>query len=240
MAASIRGAWPLAAASLVAWLLLLTSSVSPALPRFCGAAGQFWTTMPAGMETAMRITPPHQLLLSWLLMLCAMMLPLLHSPLAAVRARSRPGRRIQAMVTFLAAYAAAWTLAFVPIAATAAVLILAAPFEAAAPVAALCIAVAWQATTIKARCREGCRLGPPLPLHTSDPGSLHHGFATAKACVGSCWALMALPLFFGEAHLLAMAAVAMVMLDERYPARPAGGTAKPAPRSAPGTEAPGR
>lgn len=207
---------PLLVPSLLAWMTLLSWSVIPTLPDLCGPKDHFWTTMPASFEIALRINPLPPLLLSWLMMLCAMMLPLLHAPLSHLRANNGSS----AVPAFLIAYAAMWMVAIMMLVALTAVLRLAtAPSPLAGPLIALGVATAWQATGIKQRCLSRCCNRPG-----SRPGAAaRQGVAVAGACVGSCWALMALPfLFTGGAHFLVMAAVALVMLHERYrrPATP--------------------
>jgi predicted metal-binding membrane protein len=201
---------PLAVPSLLAWVMLVSWSVIPTLPDLCGPEGHFWTTVPASFEIALRINPLPPLLLSWLMMLCAMMLPLLHAPLSHLRANN--GAR--AVPAFLIGYAAVWMAAIMVLVALTAVLRLATISSVlAGPLIALGVAAAWQTTGIKRRCLSRCCDRPSFR-----PGAAaRQGVAVAGACVGSCWALMALPFMFaGVAHFMVMAAVALLMLHGRY------------------------
>jgi predicted metal-binding membrane protein len=216
-----RGAryWPLAAPSLLAWALLLSWSIVPILPDLCGPGGHFWTTVPASFEIALRINPLPPLLLSWLVMLCAMMLPLLHAPLLQVRAGGPVRHRASAVLAFLIAYIAIWMATIVLLVALTSLLRLAtASRTLAGPLIALGIAAAWQVTPVKRRCLHTCGTAPmPRPGFAHELAAARHGVMVAGACVGSCWALMALPFCFeGAPHLMVMAAVALIMLYERY------------------------
>ncbi|QNA86069.1 DUF2182 domain-containing protein [Sphingomonas sp. So64.6b] len=216
-----RGAryWPLVAPSMLAWAFLLSWSIIPILPDLCGPDGHFWTSVPASFEIALRINPLPPLFLSWLVMLCAMMLPLLRAPLTQVRVGGGGRRGGSAVLAFLIAYLAIWMAAIVPLVALTSLLRLAtASSTLAGPLIALGLAAAWQTTPLKRHCLHRCGTAPMAP-----PGFAHeltaarHGVMVASACVGSCWALMALPFCFdGAAHLLVMAAVALIMLHERY------------------------
>jgi predicted metal-binding membrane protein len=208
--------WPHAALlvpSALAWILLSGSAI-PGLPDFCGPGGHSAAATIAGMAIALRLNPIGPMLLSWLLMLCAMMLPLLGRPIGEVGALGDSRfRRGLAVLAFLCSYAAVWLAVLLLLAVATAGLRLA---TIAAPLIALGIAIAWQMTPIKARCLRLCRaplkagpgLGPELR-------GLCHGAATARACVGSGWALMALPFLFETGHFGVMALTAFVMAWER-------------------------
>jgi predicted metal-binding membrane protein len=208
-----RSAW-LAISSVLAWLLL-SGSLAPGLPDFCGT-GHWGTALIAGMGIVVRLNPLGPQFLSWLLMLCAMMLPLLDRPIAEVGALHGSGfRRSLAVLAFLIAYIAVWMAVLLLLAAATIGLRLA---TSTAPLIALCVALAWQATPIKTRCLGLCRgsaiAGPRL---TPELRGLCHGVATARACAGSGWALMALPFVFETAHFAVMVGTALVMLWERVP-----------------------
>lgn len=216
-----RGAryWPLAAPSLLAWVFLLSWSIIPILPDLCGPGGHFWTSVPASFEIALRINPLPPLFLSWLVMLCAMMLPLLHVPLMQVRAGGGTRRGDSAVLAFLIAYLAIWMAMIVPLVALTSLLRLATASSAlAGPLIALGVAAAWQATPVKRHCLHRCGETPmPRSGFAHELAAARHGVMVAGACVGSCWALMALPFCFeGAPHLLVMAAAALLMLYERY------------------------
>lgn len=194
--------------------MLLAGSPIPGLPDFCGAGGHSAAAVLASVGIALRLNPPHQLLLSWLLMLCAMMLPLLGRPIAEINAQG--GSRLRgavAVLAFLTSYAVIWMAVLSLLAAAITGLRLA---TMATPLIALGIAAAWQATPIKARCLGLCR-EPVIAGAGFAPElrGLCHGIATARACAGSGWALMALPFFFDAGHFAVMAVAAFIMIRER-------------------------
>jgi len=194
---------------------MLSGSLVPGLPDFCGA-GHSDTALLAGMGIALRLNPIGPLLLSWLLMLCAMMLPLLGAPIAQVGALGGSRfRRALVVLAFLSSYAAVWLAVLLLLAAAAMGLRLTTTM---APLIALGIAIVWQTTPIKARCLGLCReSGIAAPGLAPELRGLCHGIATARACAGSGWALMALPFFFQTGHFVVMAVTAVVMIRERVP-----------------------
>ena len=198
--------------SALAWLLLSGSAI-PGLPDFCGPAGHSAAATIAGMTIALRLNPIGPLLLSWLLMLCAMMLPLLGKPIAEVNALG--GSRLRgalAVMAFLTSYTAVWIAVLSLLTAATAGLRL---VTMAAPLIALGIAIAWQATPIKARCLRLCRDATiSWPARAPELRGLGHGVAAARACAGSGWALMALPFLFETGHFAVMAAATVVMAWE--------------------------
>jgi len=196
----------------LAWILL-SGSVLPGLPDFCGPGGHSAAATVASVAIALRLNPMGPMLLSWLLMLCAMMLPLLAAPIAQVSAQGDSRLRgALAVLAFLISYAAVWLALLLLLAAATAGLRLATP---AAPLIGLGIAAAWQATPIKARCLGLCRRATLARSGLAPEfGGLCHGIATARACAGSGWALMALPFLFETGHFAVMAAATVVMAWE--------------------------
>lgn len=201
------------APSALAWIVLSGSAI-PGLPDFCGPGGHSAAAALAGAAIALRLNPIGPLLISWLLMLCAMMLPVLSRPIAEVGALgSSRFRSTLAALAFLSSYAAVWLAVLMLLAAATAGLRLA---TVAAPLIAIGIAVAWQATPAKARCRRLCRDATiAWPSRAPELRGLCHGVATARACAGSGWALMALPFLFEAGHLVVMAVATFAMAWER-------------------------
>ena len=204
--------------SALAWMLLAGSTI-PALPDFCGPGGHSAAAAFESVGIALRLNPIGHLLLQWLLMLCAMMLPLLGKPIAEVNVLG--GSRLRgalAVLAFLTSYAVIWMAVLSLLAAATTGLRLA---TMAAPLIVLGVAVAWQATPIKVRCLNLCRDATiARPDRAPELRGLCHGAATARACAGSGWALMALPFLFEAGHLAVMAVATFVMAWERLgPAR---------------------
>lgn len=204
--------------SALAWILLVGSTI-PALPDFCGLGGHSAAAAFESVGIALRLNPIGHLLLSWLLMLCAMMLPLLGKPIVEVNALGGSRlRRALAVIAFLTSYAIIWLAVLLLLAAATAGLRIA---TMAAPLIVLGIAVAWQAMPIKARCLSLCRDATiARPDRAPELRGICHGAATAGACAGSGWALMALPFLFEAGHFAMMVVATFVMARERLgPAR---------------------
>jgi predicted metal-binding membrane protein len=139
------------------------------------------------------------------------------APLRHVRARSLARRRPRAMALFCAGYAAVWMSAGVVLAALALAARWAAPAPLACVALVLAVALLWQASPAKQWCLNRCHRRPALAAFgaTADRDAVRFGLAHGAACVGTCWALMLLPLVAGAGHLAAMAAVTLFVLAER-------------------------
>jgi predicted metal-binding membrane protein len=77
--------------------------------------------------------------------------------------------------------------------------------------------VAWQVSPGKQWCLNGCHRRPALAAFfaAADRDAGRFGLAHGAACVGACWALKLLPLIAGAGHLVAMAAVTLLVFAER-------------------------
>jgi predicted metal-binding membrane protein len=161
---------------------------------------------------------PASLAAHAVLMFAAMMLPLSGAPVRHVRDRSFASRRGRAVALFLAAYALPW------IAATAVLLLAAAWIAAAHSPAVLALAVAGvavcQASPLKQRFLNRCHGHPALAAFgvRADLDVLRFGLSHAAWCIGSCLALMLLPMLVASghsAHLALMAGVTLWLAGER-------------------------
>jgi predicted metal-binding membrane protein len=203
-------------ASLVGWVAPLASGRWLAVADFCGGSAGIW--LAGGWRGALALNQPELLVLPWLLMLLAMMPPLLVRPMRHLWRRSLRRRRTRAIALFAVAYTAVWLLAGVGLLAAAIVLrgiAEAAPGAAILP--AVAIALLWQATPPKQACLNFCHRLPPLATFglAADLDCLRFGLSAALWCVGTCWALMLVPLAADGAHLALMAVASVVMLAER-------------------------
>ena len=151
------------------------------------------------------------------LMVVAMMFPLLAMPIAHIRARSFARRRWRSTGLFLVAYTTIWTIA------------------CAIPATALWVAgnqgvnhwwltgvtvvaaAIWQFSPAKQVWLNRSHSHPALAAfgHAADRSALRFGTRHGIRCVGSCWALMALPFVVGSWHLAAMAIAGAWIAGER-------------------------
>jgi predicted metal-binding membrane protein len=188
------------------------------LPGLCAAAGLTPRLLLATLAAGLRLNSSGALAGSWGVMLLAMMAPLLARPVDHVWAGSSRRRRGRAASLFALGYFALWLafgaveLAVAAVAHTVAQSLDVAPFLLAAAAAFL-----WQASPWKQHCLNRCHSMAPLaPLGIrADADALLFGARHAAWCVGSCWAIMVLPLAAGGWHLPVMAAAAGLALAER-------------------------
>jgi beta-N-acetylhexosaminidase len=88
---------------------------------------------------------------------------------------------------------------------------------------ALAVAAAWQLTPAKRRALRACHTSTPLPPRgwRASAGVGRFGLRNAGACVGSCWALMAVMTLARGPGLLWMALLSAIVSAEKLSRRPA-------------------
>ncbi|MDC6180582.1 DUF2182 domain-containing protein [Ralstonia solanacearum] len=230
---------PLLLASAAGWGLLWRDGSGLSLSAFCLSVASPVGDLAVRIIAAFTSAPPSTLLRDALTMLLAMMPPLLATPLLHLWRRSLTRRRAQAIALFLLAYLAVWLPACLLLR------LLALALESlpdtdrlAVPLPALLVALAWQSTPLKQACLNRCHSQPPLAAFgwRADRDALVYGVDHGVWCVGTCWALMLIPLAAGTAtHGAWMFAVMWIALLERIraPAHVAWGAAWPRLRHAP-------
>jgi predicted metal-binding membrane protein len=214
-------AWPVVASSAVAWVLVIVLDHSVLVPYLCSPSSTPVSTGVAAFAAAISVNAPEGQALSLFVMLLAMMTPLLWQPLAHVWDRSLAERRVRAVLLFLGSYFGVWMLAMAVLALAAVALRIVAGSAAVAFAIAAGAAVLWQMTPAKALFLNRCHALRPLPAFglAADIGSLRYGVQVAAPCIGTCWAMMLLPLTGDTAHIVVMAMTALWMLSERYSGR---------------------
>jgi predicted metal-binding membrane protein len=172
---------------------------------------------PASLPLLLAMKPLFSLLAGWALMLVAMMSPTLIAPICHIIARSFRRRHARSVTLFVIGYAAIWIAAGVVLIATMLMLKLLMPQSYWPTVGVGIVAFVWQCSPIKQRClnrshnhRELAEFG-----RAADLDALHFGITHGVWCLGSCWALMLLPLMVSYGHFAAMAVVTFVMTSER-------------------------
>lgn len=162
---------------------------------------------------------------SWSLMVVAMMLPGSLPMQRRVAFNSLWHRRHRSSTIFAATYVGAWIVLGV----AGLVLVSVAEgltgwnfnpgrFEVAAVLVA---ASAWQFTSTKRRALRRCHLRTPLAPRgwKADRSIIRYGWFHAKACIGSCFPLMA-AMFVGAHDFHLMAPLAAISIVERYQQKP--------------------
>jgi predicted metal-binding membrane protein len=206
--------------SVVCWAALLAESQrQSAALRLCGPSGASdpitlasvtpWQFLAFGDLTA--------LLLSWILMIGAMMLPTLTGPAFHLWHRSLARHRSRALGLFLLGYVVSWlgACAGLFLLALAGIGVLGRGVELLG--LTLLAALLWQLSPAKRACLQRCHRRKSLaifgPRALLDP--VLFGCEMALWCVGSCWALMLLPFCVPDFHLGVMFAVTAIILAER-------------------------
>jgi predicted metal-binding membrane protein len=161
----------------------------------------------------------------WGLMLVAMMACMTLPALYQIRISSFASRRWSSSALYLTGYGIVWMAAGGVLQVIELLARWRAPSSYAPAVAVGLIALVWQASPIKQRCLNRCHNHRPLAAFgiAAARDALLMGLSHGRWCVGSCWAVMLLPLLLPEGHVAAMAAVTLLMFCERMdpPATPA-------------------
>jgi predicted metal-binding membrane protein len=207
----------LTAASVAAWIALMAlhGDARFALETLAALCLQIGASATLAMYPAV--------LIMWLLMSVAMMLPTALPTIdlyVRLSRRMEEGRAVR-IVLFVAGYLVAWGV-FGAIAAAAQVALGALPDGLVPPLigaGALLVAVgAYQLSPIKQACLDLCR-NPLLFLMSrwreDLPGTLGLGVQHGVICIGCCWALMLLMFASGAMNLVWMALLGLVMLAEK-------------------------
>jgi len=202
--------------SAAAWILLLLEPRAMAVSTLC-PEGMESMASGSSLEKLMGAFRPVPLIAYWVLMTLAMMAPLMIAPLCHVYQRSFTRRRVMMIGLFTAGYAAIWTIAglmLLPI------LIASRSLTSGSPAlggAFAALALVWQLSPAKQKCLNRSHYHPPLAAFgiQANRDAICFGLSHGAWCVGSCWALMLLPLAFSRFHLLAMAAITLWLVAER-------------------------
>ena len=220
----------LACALAWAWLLFQARQMS-APPAMGSMPGMGSMAGMAGMAPA-AITPAYVVSASvmWSLMMIAMMLPSA-APMILTYARFASGTKAQGgalapTLLFAAIYLVVWAGFSALAAALQAGLVEAGAISATRLAfgdrriagALLVAAGLYQLTPIKRACLGQCRAPLGFIMQRWRPGwrgALRLGFAHALACVGCCWALMALLFVGGVMSLAWVAVLALIVLVEK-------------------------
>ncbi len=200
--------------SAAAWVLLLFNPGSMTLAH-CPVTDS--GASPASVRMLLAMNPVSTLAAGWALMLVAMMTPTLMSAIHHVRERSFKRRRGRSVALFAAGYGAVWMAAGVLLMAAVLALNLLAPQSYLPAAATLVVAFVWQCSPLKQRClNRGHNHGALAAFGLrADRDALRFGLTHGVWCVGSCWALMLLPMLLAQGHFAAMAVVTYVMTSER-------------------------
>jgi predicted metal-binding membrane protein len=208
---------PVLLATAAAWTLLLAGSGGAGMFAHCAVVDSQSIAPPASFRMLLAMNPPASLAAGWALMLVAMMAPALIPPVRHIRLRSFAHRRARSIALFVAAYGAIWmaaggVLLAIDLAAKASAT------QSYLPAACLLlVALVWQCSPLKQRCLNRGHAHRELAAFgiAADLAALRFGVTHGVWCAASCWALMLFPMLLPQGHIVAMAAVTVLVFGER-------------------------
>lgn len=205
--------------SLITWILLLAnpSHVMTGARCHVSVSASSWKML-------LEMNPIHTLLLGWVLMVIAMMLPKLIIPIQQIYAKSFKHIRFTSALLFVLGYIAIWTIVGVLMVFIILGFHLLMPNSYLPAVAVGGIAIAWQFSPIKQkflnRGHDHWNLAA-FGWHAYRDSFLF-GITHGIWCVGAGWALMLFPMLLNYGHNFAMLLVTFMMISEHleHPQRP--------------------
>jgi predicted metal-binding membrane protein len=206
---------PILLISAVTWMMLLVNPGSIMTLAHCPVTDSGASLV--AFQMLLEMNPISSMMAGWALMLVAMMSPTLITPLRHILNRSFKRRRARSVTLFVVGYAAIWMAAVGVLIAVMLMLNLLAPQSYLPAVGVGIIAFVWQCSPIKQRCLNRGHNHSELAAFgiAADLDALRFGITHGVWCVGSCWALMLLPMLLLQGHFAAMAVVTFVMISER-------------------------
>lgn len=197
------------------WMMLLVNPGSIITLAHCPVTHSGASLV--SFQMLLEMNPISSLMAGWALMLVAMMSPTLITPLRHILKRSFKRRRARSVTHFVAGYAAIWMAAGGVLSAVTLMLNLLAPQSYLWAAGVGIIAFVWQCSPMKQRCLNRGHNHKELAAFgiAADLDALRFGIMHGVWCVGSCWALMLLPMLLQQGHFAAMAIVTFVMTSER-------------------------
>ena len=185
---------PILLISAITWMMLLVNPGSIMTLAHCPVTDSGASLVSFQMLLAMN--PISSMTAGWALMLVAMMSPTLITPIRHIIERSFKRRRARSVTLFVVGYAAIWMAAGGVLLAVMLMLNLLAPQSYLPAVGVGIIAFVWQCSPIKQRCLNRGHNHRELAAFgiAADLDALRFGITHGVWCVGSCWALMLLPM----------------------------------------------
>ena len=209
---------PILLISAAVWVLLVVDPGSTFSIAHCPVTDA--GASPASFRMLLAMNPVSSLAADWALMLAAMMLPTLITPIRHVLDRSFKRRRPRAVALFLLGYTSIWMAAGSVLVAAQLALSVLAPHSYLPAFGVGLIAFVWQCSPLKQRCLNRGHNHSELAAFgiAADLDALRFGVAHGVWCVGSGWAVMLFPMLLPRGHSAAMAAVTVLMISEHLEA----------------------
>lgn len=208
--------------SLLVWIVLLFNPGHIMTVEHCHVSDA--GPSKASLQMLLSMNPISSLLLGWGLMVVAMMLPKLLTPIAHIYKRSLKRRRFWSALLFVLGYILVWMVVgvFMNAMTLGAHLLLPNSFIPALLLGI--IAILWQFSPIKQRFLNRGHDHWPLSAFgwAASRDAFLFGLMHGVWCVGAGWAIMLFPMLLPAGHNLAMVIVTIVMISEHleHPQRP--------------------
>lgn len=177
------------------------------------------------LKMMLQMNPFSDMMTGWILMVLAMMLPKLISPVQYIYARSLKKRRFWLSLLFVLSYSMVWTIMGMIMNAVILGFNLLLPGGSYLPALIVgVIALIWQFSPVKQLCLNRGHDHRSIAAFgwDADRDVLKFGIMHGIWCIGSGWALMLFPMLLPEGHNLSMIVVTVIMISEhmehpRYP-----------------------
>lgn len=204
----------ISALSAVFWLLLLWNPGDMMTITHCQITGNRHSHVSFQMFLAMNSV--SDLMLGWIMMVLAMMLPKLIVPIQYIYDRSLKRRRLGSAVLFVLGYTITWAVAGFVINVLILGLNLLFPMSYIPALVVAFIVVVWQFSPVKQRFLNRGHNHWSLAAFgwAASLDAFRFGVMHGVWCIGSGWALMLFPMLLPEGHNLAMIIIAFIMISE--------------------------
>ena len=200
--------------SIVFWILLLFDPINLMNGNHCHVSVEGLSQVSS--ETLLAKNPFSNLMIGWILMVFAMMLPKLISPIQHIYERSFKRKRFSSAVLFILGYAIVWIVVgfIMNLAILSFNVLIPGSYMPAIVIGA--IALIWQFSPIKQRFlnlghdhRSIAAFGRAASIDAFQFGVMHGVY-----CFGAGWALMWFPMLLPVGHNIAMMIVTVIMISE--------------------------
>lgn len=202
------------AVSAVFWVILLFNPGGIMTVKHCHVTLE--GPSKASLQMMLQMNPVSDLMIGWTLMVLAMMLPKLITPVQYIYDRSFKSRRLGAALLFISGYTAVWIVMGFFMNALIVGLNLLLPNSYIPAIAIGVIAVIWQFSPVKQRCLNRGHDHVSLAAFGSEANrdAFMFGMMHGVWCVGAGWALMLFPMLLPSGHNVAMMVVTFIMISE--------------------------
>lgn len=202
------------AASAFFWVILLFNPGGIMTVKHCHVTLE--GPSKASLQMMLQMNPVSDMMMGWTLMVLAMMLPKLITPVQYIYDRSFKSRRFWSALLFILGYTAVWIVMGFFMNAIIVGLNLLLPNSYIPALGVGIIAVIWQFSPIKQKCLNRGHDHVPLAAFGSeaDRDAFMFGIIHGIWCVGAGWALMLFPMLLPSGHDLAMIVVTFIMISE--------------------------